>query len=292
MTERRYLAAEMRMGARLFVWGARTYVMGVINCSPESFSGDGVSSAEEALELARRFADEGADIVDIGGQSTRPGAVKSAAGFDEITPEEEIARTAPVIEQMARVLPNLPISIDTYKGGVARAALQAGAHLVNDISGFRSDPAMAAIVAEGGTAAVLMHNQRGRPQGDVIELARAGFRESICLAEQSGIGRGRLILDPGFGFGWQPEQNIEMIRRLAELQDFELPLLIGTSRKSTIGTVLGAEASPDRRWGTAATVALAVERGVDIVRVHDVAEMKQVAVIADAVVRGWRPEAT
>ena len=280
----------MIIGPRTFVWGARTYIMGVINCSPESFSGDGLSDAAAAVALAHRMVAEGADILDVGGQSTRPGAEKTEAGFDEITPDEEIRRTVPVIERLRAELPDTPISIDTYKPEVAHAALRAGAHLINDITGFRRDPTLARIVAEAGVPAVVMHNQRGRRADDVIAGITEGLRESLTIAGDSGVPQERLIIDPGFGFGWKPEQNIEMLRRLGELRVLGLPLLIGTSRKSTIATVLGSASIEDRVWGTAASVALSIAGGADIVRVHDVAAMKQVALVADAIVRGWPGE--
>ena len=280
----------MRIGPREFAWGVCTYVMGVINVSPDSFSGDGLSSAGEALAQARRFVAEGADILDIGGQSTRPGAAKTEAGFDEIEPEEEIRRVVPALEQIRTALPDVPLSVDTYKPAVARAAVEAGAHLLNDIWGFRRDPAIARIAAEAGLPAVAMHNQRGRPPGDVIARIAEGLRESVRIAADAGLSRERLIVDPGFGFGWTPEQNIEMLRRLGELRALRLPLLVGTSRKSTIGAVLGGAPPEERIFGTAATVALSVAGGADIVRVHDVAAMKHVVLLADAVVRGYPRE--
>jgi dihydropteroate synthase len=178
----------------------------------------------------------------------------------------------------------LPVSIDAYRAEVATVALQSGAHAVNDIWGFRRDPAMARLVAAWEVPAVLMHNQRGRPFTNVIGDIRAGFRESLALAQDQGVQREKLILDPGFGFGWTVPQNLEMLRRLGELRDLGLPLLVGTSRKSTIGAVLDLPEG-ERMWGTAATVALSIAAGADIVRVHDVAEMAQVVRMADAVVR-------
>jgi dihydropteroate synthase len=238
------------------------------------------------------LADEGADLLDVGGQSTRPGAVKSEAGFDEIAPEEEIRRVVPVIERLRRELPATPISVDTYKPAVARAALDAGAHIVNDIEGFRRDGEMARVVAERGVPAIVMHNQRGRRADDVIAAILEGLRASITIAEDAGVPGERLIVDPGFGFGWNPEHNIEMLRRLPELDVLGLPVLIGTSRKSTIGAVLGDAPVEERLLGTAASVALSVANGADIVRVHDVGAMKQVVAVSDAIVRGWPPEAT
>jgi len=281
----------MQIGPQCFIWGARTYVMGVINVSPDSFSGDGLSSAAEAAAQARRFAADGADILDVGGQSTRPGANKTEAGFDEISAEEEIRRVVPAIEAIRAALPDMPISVDTYKPEVARAALAAGAHMLNDIYGFRRDPSLARIAAEQRLPACVMHNQRNRAStGDVIADVLAGLRDSIRIAEDAGLPPPMLIADPGFGFGWRPEQNIELLRRLAELRSLGLPLLVGTSRKSTIGAVLGGVPAEDRVFGTAASVAIAITNGADIVRVHDVREMKHVVLMSDAVVRGWSPE--
>jgi dihydropteroate synthase len=280
----------MQIGPREFVWGSRTYIMGIINVSPDSFAGDGLASADDAVDQALRFVREGADILDVGGQSTRPGADKSRAGFDEITEDEEIRRVVPVIERVRRAAPGVAISVDTYKPGVARAAISAGAHLINDVEGFRRHQDLARIAAEAGVPAVVMHNQRGREAHDVIAGVIEGVRESLRIAGEGGLSPERLIIDPGFGFGWRPEQNIEMLRRLGELRALGLPILIGTSRKSTIGAVLGGAPVEDRLFGTAASVALAIAHGADIVRVHDVAAMKQVALAADAVVRGWRPE--
>ena len=275
----------MQIGPCEFVWGVRTYIMGVINVSPDSFSGDGLASVDDALAQARRMADEGADILDVGGQSTRPGANKSEAGFDEISDDEEIRRVVPVIERIARELPSMPISVDTYKPAVARAALDAGAHMVNDIEGFRRSPEIARIVADAGVPAIVRHHQRGRKADAVIAAIEGGLRESLRVAADAGLPRERMIIDPGFGFGWRPEQNIEMLRRLGELRALGLPILVGTSRKSTIGAVLGGAAVEDRLFGTAASVALSIANGADIVRVHDVGEMKRVALVADAIVR-------
>jgi dihydropteroate synthase len=275
------------IGPRTFTWGERTYLMGVINVSPESFAGDGLADAEAALAQARRFVEEGADILDVGGQSTRPSTVRTEeAGFDEIEPEEEIRRVVPVIERLVREL-DVPVSIDTYKAPVARAALEAGAHLLNDIWGFRCEPSLAELCVEFGVPAVVMHNQRGREHRDVIGDIRAGLKASFAIADAAGLPRERLIIDPGFGFGWTAEQNLEMLRRLGELRDLGRPLLAGTSRKSTIGAVLGGAPVERRLFGTAATVALAIANGADIVRVHDGAEMAEVVRMTDAVVRGW-----
>jgi len=277
----------MRIGPAEFRWGERTYIMGVINTSPDSFSGDGLTDVGAAVAQAHRMVDEGADLLDVGGQSTRPGANKTEAGFDEISPDEEIARVLPVVERIRRELPDTPISVDTYKPAVARAAIDAGAHMLNDIWGFRRDPEIARIAGERGVPAVAMHNQRGRKAQDVMQAILEGLRDSVRIADEAGLPRDRLIVDPGFGFGWNPEHNIELLRRLRELAALSLPVLIGTSRKSTIGAVLGGAAVERRAFGTAASVALSIANGADIVRVHDVHEMKHVALVADAIVRGW-----
>ncbi|MPZ50534.1 MAG: dihydropteroate synthase [Dehalococcoidia bacterium] len=262
---------------RVFTWGQRTYIMGIVNVSSESFSGDGIADPDEAIAQARRFAEEGADIIDIGGMSTRP-------GFDEISVTEEIERIEPVVHAIVEAV-DLPVSIDTYRSEVASSALEAGAHLVNDITGFRRDPAMARLVAGWGVPAVIMHNQRNREFHDVIGDIKAGLDESLALAHDAEVDPAQLIIDPGFGFGWTMEQNLEMLRRLSELRPYGLPLLVGTSRKSTLGAVL-AQPEGGRIWGTAATVAIAIAQGADIVRVHDVAEMAQVVRMTDSVVRG------
>jgi dihydropteroate synthase len=276
----------LTLRSRRFDWGARTYVMGIINVSPESFSGDGLASVAEAVAQARRFEAEGADIIDVGGQSTRPvvgAGDASQAGFELLSIEDEIARVGPAIKAIVGAT-SLPVSIDAYRAPVVAAALDAGAHLINDIWGFRHDAEVAALAAQRGVPAVVMHNQRGREFHDVIGDLSAGFNESLRIATAAGLAREQLILDPGFGFGWSVEQNLEMLRRLGELRAFGLPLLLGTSRKSTIGAVLGLP-EDERIWGTAATVALSIANGADIVRVHDVAAMKQVCAMTDAVVR-------
>jgi len=266
----------MTIRGRRFEWGSRTYVMGIVNLSPDSFSGDGVGGLREAVARAERLAVEGADIIDVGGMSTRP-------GFEELTVEEERERVVPAIEAIVRAV-ELPVSVDSYRAAVVAAALAAGAHIVNDIDGFRGDAAMAPLVARWGVPAVVMHNQRGREFLDTVGDIRAGFEASLSIARQAGVREEQIILDPGFGFGWAVEHNLEMLRRLFELRAFGRPLLVGTSRKSTIGAVL--DSPPEGRlWGTAATVAVSIANGADIVRVHDVAEMRQVARMTDAIVR-------
>lgn len=273
--------APMTIGGREFVWGAKTYVMGVLNVTPDSFSGDGVTDLDSAVRQAVRMCEEGADLIDVGGESTRP-------GFAEITAEEETARTAPVIERLAREI-DAPVSIDTWKAAVARAALDAGAAVVNDAHGFRRQPEIATLCAERGVPAVAMYNHRGQQFKDTIGNIVEGLAESLAVARECGLGEERVIIDPGFNFGWTEEQALEMLRRLTELRVLGRPVLIGTSRKSTIGIVLGLPVD-DRVEGTAATMAIAIANGADIIRVHDVKEMARVAKMADAVVRGWSKE--
>ena len=255
--------------------------MVIVNVTPDSFSGDGIGGdAQAAAALARTFEEAGADIIDVGAESTRPGAVP-------VTPAEEAARAIPAVAAI-RAATGLPISIDTQHAEVAEASLDAGADMVNDINGLRADTAMAGVVARRGAALVAMHNQRGRPPGDVVANVLAGWTESLRLAQETGIPRDHIILDPGFGFGWTPEENLQLIRRLDELAVAGQPLLLGPSRKSTLGLVLDAPVE-GRLEGTAAAVAIAIAKGVDLVRVHDVAEMGKVAAVADAISRGrWR----
>lgn len=269
----------MTVGGREFIWGRRTYIMGVVNVTPDSFSGDGLAyDLAAAAKQGVRMCGDGADIIDVGGESTRP-------GFQSVPAGEEIGRTVPVIERLVREV-DIPVSIDTYKAEVARAALDAGASLVNDVHGFRRESEVAAVAAEFDVPAVAMHNQRDREFHDVIGDITVGLVESLRIAREHGLPDERVIVDPGFNFGWTEEQALEMLRRLAELRTLGRPLLVGTSRKSTIGVVLGLPVE-ERLEGTAATVALAIANGADIVRVHDVKEMSRVARMADAVVRGW-----
>ncbi len=283
---RRYHCAELGVAGHTFRWGERTLLMAIINATPDSFSGDGVAGhPERAAELAASFEAGGADILDVGGESSRPGAQPHG-------PQEEAARVLPAVRAIRRVT-GLPISIDTYHSSVARAALDEGANIINDIHGLQFDPDMARLVASSGAAVVAMHNQRGRAFHDVVADIRAGFDHTLCVAREAGIDDTRIILDPGFGFGWKNERNFEMLRRLPELWDLGYPLLVGPSRKSSIGALLSMPVG-HRLEGTAAAVTLAIAGGADIVRVHDVAEMARVVRVADAVVRAnWHePEDT
>ena len=278
------------IGGRKFDWGSKTFVMGIINVTPDSFSGDGVLSGDGpdidlVLRTAKKFEKWGCDIIDVGGESTRP-----AFTYAEATPTsetEELRRVIPAIEAIASAV-QLPVSVDTYKASVAHAAIEAGASLVNDVWGFTRDPEIASVVAETGVPVVLMHNQTHTRYRDVVPdvIARLAELREGAIAE--GIGADRIILDPGIGFGKTPAHNLKLLRHLEELQSLDAPILIGTSRKSTIGQVLDLPPD-DRIEGTAATVALSIAGGADIVRVHDVREMVRVARMADAVIRGWEP---
>ena len=274
----------MTIRDRAFRWGSRTYVMGVLNVTPDSFSGDGLGSdTDAAVEQALRFQADGADIIDIGGESTRPASIYTGAG--PITADEELRRVIPVIEALAGAL-HIPISIDTYKAEIAREALRAGAAMVNDVWGLRRDPDMARVVAEAGVPVVLMHNQAHTRYDDLVPDVIGELRRMIDAAISAGVRRENIIVDPGMGFGKTAEHNLEILRRLDEFRALDAPILVGMSRKSTIGYVLDLPVE-ERLEGTAATVALSVAFGADIVRVHDVREMARVARMSDAVVRGW-----
>ena len=269
-----------RCGRMEFGWGERTYIMGVINVTPDSFSGDGLGGdIEAALAWARRLVAEGADIIDVGGESTRP-------NFMPVSEDEELRRVVPVIERLAREL-SVPISIDTYKSGVARRAVEAGAVAVIDVWGLRRDPKLAEVAAEKGAVLIIVSNQREIAYQDIVAEVMESLGRGIRLALDAGVAWENIILDPGIGFGKTVEGNLELIRRLGELKVLGRPILLGTSRKSMIGLVL--DLPPDQRLeGTAATVALGIANGADMVRVHDVLPMVRVARMADAIVRGLR----
>jgi dihydropteroate synthase len=263
-------------------WGRRTYVMGVINVTPDSFSGDGLGSDIPAIvDLAVRMEAEGADFLDLGAESTRPGSMPISA-------EEELARLLPALETVASHV-QVPISVDTYKSQVARPAVKSGAAIINDVWGLKADPKLAEVAAEMGAPLIIMHNQKTRRYRDLLADISDSLCRSVTLAHEAGVPDEQMILDPGIGFGKTAEHNLEVLDRLGELKAMGFPLLVGTSRKSTIGLVLGLP--PDQRVeGTAATVALSIERGADIVRVHEVKEMVRVCRMSDAIVRGWRPD--
>lgn len=278
----RYATTSIRSTS--FEWGSRTYIMGILNVSPDSFSGDGIAEPCAAVEHGLRLIAEGADILDVGGESTRPGPPQS------LDPETEIRRVAQVIEALRKET-DIPLSVDTYKYHVARAAVDAGADVINDIWGLKEDPRLANLAAENGCAMVLMSNQRDvSPRhdvvfDDVIATIAADLNRATMLAVERGVDRSKLIIDPGIGFGKTQPQNIEILRRLRELTGSGLPMLVGSSRKSVLGYVLDLPAS-ERLEATAATVALAIANGADLVRVHDVKEMRRVCLMSDAIVRG------
>ncbi len=262
------------IGGRRFDWGSRTYVMGIVNVTPDSFSGDGVGSDRDlATEQGMRMVKEGADIVDVGGESTRPGHVP-------ISTAEEISRTESVVGVLVRES-GVPISIDTYKAEVAEAAVSAGATILNDIWGLTRSPALAELAAKRGCAIVLMHNQDGTDYpGDIMEAIKRFLSAAARRAVDAGVPRERVLVDPGIGFGKTAEQNWVVMRRLEELKEVGHPILIGTSRKSFIGKLLDLPVT-ERVEGTAATVTAAILRGVDVVRVHDVEAMTRVVRVAD-----------
>ena len=262
-------------------WGRRTYVMGIINVTPDSFSGDGLAGDVPAIvDLALRFEEDGADILDLGAESTRP-------GHQPVSADEELDRLMPALEAVAAAV-HIPISVDTYKAPVARAAFESGARIVNDVWGLRADPDLARVAAEAGAGLVLMHNQNGTQYADLMPEVVQGLRDSVNHALESGVAESNLVVDPGIGFGKTADQNLQVLKKLDRLKTLGYPLLVGTSRKSTLGLLL--DLPPEQRMeATAATVALAIAGGADIVRVHDVKEMARVCRVSDAVVRRWRP---
>lgn len=289
------------IGGRTFEWGKKTYVMGIVNVTPDSFSGDGVMTGnawlEQAVALGIRQETDGADIIDVGGESTRPGAAP-------LPRDEELARVIPVIERLAKRV-HIPISIDTYKADVARRAIEAGASIINDVWGCKMESDIAKVAAEENAPLILMHNRSqpknaeqreqlggryvGMEYGELIGDIKRELRESIDIARAAGVQESNIIIDPGIGFGKTVEQNLELLDRFRELTDMGYPVLSGPSRKSFVGFTLGLPPE-ERLEGTAAAVALSIDRGADIVRVHDVKEMRRVAVFTDAVVRARHPK--
>ncbi len=270
-----------------FDFSERTFIMGILNVTPDSFSDGGrYFHRETAFERALEMQEEGADLIDIGGESTRPGAEKVSA-------QEEIKRVIPVIEKLAGRM-RIPISIDTYKSDVARAALSAGASLINDISGLKFDPEMSAVAAESRVPVILMHikgtprnMQRNPSYKSLIHEIIEYLRESISIARKAGVCEELIIIDPGIGFGKTVDHNLEIIQRLDEFSGLEKPILLGPSRKSFLGKILGERTVDLRLEGTAAAVAIGIANGANIVRVHDVKEMLEVARIADSIKRGY-----
>jgi dihydropteroate synthase len=264
--------------------------MGVVNVSPDSFSGDGLANAEDAVARAGRLAFEGADIIDIGGESTRPDSTP-------VSTDQELRRVIPVVEKIAERIA-VPLSVDTYKLEVARQALDAGANMINDVWGLKKEPRLAELAAEKGVPIVLMSNQRGSLCNDIMSAVISDLRRAVEHASDAGVPWENIIVDPGIGFGKTQEQNLEVLRRLEELQTLDRPILLGSSRKSFIGWVL--DLTPEQRSsemtfvppldqrleGTAATIAVGICKGVDIVRVHDVKQMVRVCRVSDVLVRG------
>jgi len=261
------------LGGREFSWGSRVYLMGIVNVTPDSFSGDGVTDHGAAIEQGLRMVAEGADLLDVGGESTRP-------GHQPVTVELELERVLPVVERLAREA-GVPVSIDTWKLPVAEAAVGAGATIINDVWGLQRSPELARLAARDGLGLVVMHNQSGTEYADLMGDLLASLRRSIAVAEAAGVPADRVIVDPGIGFGKTAEQNLVVLRRLAELASLDRPVLVGTSRKSFIGRILDLPVD-DRLEGTAASVAVAILRGASIVRVHDVRAMARVARVAEA----------
>lgn len=288
---------SLQIGSFTFDWGSRTYVMGILNVTPDSFSGDGIISkgavVDVAIEQAQGFLTSGADILDVGGESTRPGSAP-------VNANEEMERVIPIIHALHKNFPEAIISIDTYKALVAEEAIKAGAHIVNDVWGLRADDGLALVAAKYKTPVILMHNRSnpasvevrekfgnayvGAEYQDLLEDVKRELMNSVELAQKSGIAESHIVLDPGIGFGKTREHNLELINRLDEIRALGYPILLGTSRKSFIGFTLDLPAD-QRVEGTAATVAVGITRGADIIRVHDVKEMARVAKMTDAIIR-------
>jgi dihydropteroate synthase len=295
MSDHRNPPAPTRIGGRLFEWETRTFVMGIVNATPDSFSGDGLlatarragieadeagTAAELAVAQARQMVAEGADMIDVGGESTRP-------GHEPVSLDEELARVVPIIAAIHAALPEIPISIDSYKPRVAAAALDAGASLLNDIWAVSGDSAMSHLAAERRVPLVVMHNRHEPVYADFMAEVIADLRGALERAEALGVPAGNLIVDPGFGFGKTAAHNLLVLRELRLLRDLGRPILLGTSRKSTLGRVLGGLPPEDRIEATIATTALGILGGADIIRVHDVEANVRAARTSDAVVRGW-----
>lgn len=287
----------IKIGNHTFDWGTRTYVMGILNITPDSFSGDGILASprgnQSGIEQAANFLSLGADILDVGGESTRPGS-------DPVSAPTEAERVIPIIKELTKKFPEAIISIDTYKASVADEALNAGAHILNDVWGLRADPALAGVAAKHNAPVILMHNRSnpasvelreklgnsysGSKYDDLLTDVKRELMDSVKLAHAAGIPDERIILDPGLGFGKTVEHNLELIRRLDEIRSLGYPVLLGPSRKSFIGFTLDLPTN-QRVEGTAATISVGITRGADIVRVHDVEQMVRVTKMTDALVR-------
>ncbi len=270
----------MKIGKTEFEIGKRTYIMGILNVTPDSFSdGGSFNTLETALRQAKAMIDEGADIIDVGGESTRP-------GHEKISEEEEIKRVIPVIAALKSIFSKTPVSIDTYKPAVAEAAVKAGADLINDIWGFKQAEQMADLTAEYELPCCLMHNRNHTQYSDIIEEMANDLEESIEIALSHGVSKSKIILDPGIGFGKTYEQNLFVLNNLDKLKEkLPYPFLLGASRKSTVGKALGGLPTEQRLEGTLATTAIGIMKGCDFVRVHDVKENKRAALMSDKIRR-------
>jgi dihydropteroate synthase len=288
---------SLQVGNFKFEWGTRTYVMGILNVTPDSFSGDGILAKGDAIQTAvdpaKQFLEDGADILDVGGESTRPGS-------QPVNADEELERVIPVIQTLRKNFPDVLISIDTYKAKVAEEAFKAGADILNDVWALRADPELAPVAKRFNVPVILMHNRSnpasvevrnqlgnayiGSEYKNLIEEVKRELLASVEIAKKAGIKESHIILDPGIGFGKTRQHNLELINRLDEVHALGYPVLLGPSRKSFIGFTL--DLPPDQRVeGTAATIAIGIARGADIIRVHDVKEMARVAKMTDALVR-------
>ncbi|WP_223069005.1 dihydropteroate synthase [Paenibacillus caui] len=266
-------------GGVKFELGQTTLIMGILNATPDSFSDGGrYNETDKAVAHALEMIEDGADIIDIGGESTRP-------GHESVSLEEELRRVLPVVEAVHQAAPHIPISVDTYKAEVARQSLLAGAHIINDVWGFKKDPKMAVTAAEFGCPVVLMHNRQDRNYRDLVEDMIADLNESVEIALNAGVKAENIILDPGIGFAKDYHENLKVMRSLDRLADMGYPLLLGTSRKRFIRTALDVPVE-ETVFGTAATVALGIAQGCQIVRVHDVKEIKRTALMCDAMLYG------
>jgi dihydropteroate synthase len=280
--------SSSNIGGHEFIWGERTYVMGVVNATPDSFSGDGVLSVignvQGAIDQALRMEDEGADIIDIGGESTRPASIYPDA--QPVTDDDEISRVLPVIDGLVSRL-NIPISIDTRKASVARAAVRTGAALVNDVS-MIEDPQMISVISDTDVPIVISHIRKKGHQGEVVNEVIDDLHGAVSDLRKARVIKSKIIVDPGIGFAKNADESIALLRNIHRLRtELELPVMIGTSRKSFIGSVTD-ELVKDRRFGTAATVAWSVTCEVDIVRVHDVSEMVKVVKMSDILARHFK----
>ena len=290
-------SSSLQVGNFTFEWGSRTYVMGILNVTPDSFSGDGIMArgnlVQMSLAQAKEFLDAGAHILDVGGESTRPGSAPIGA-------EQEMERVIPVIQALKQDFPDALVSIDTYKARVAAEAFKAGAQILNDVWALRADPDLAKVAAKNNIPVILMHNRSnpasvevreklgnayiGSEYQNLVEDVKGELMDSVAIAHAAGIPDERIILDPGIGFGKTVTHNLDLINRLDEIRALGYPVLLGPSRKSFIGFTL--DLPPDQRVeGTAATIAIGIARGADIVRVHDVVQIARVAKMTDALVR-------